>query len=144
MPVRIILNEISRKRAHTAIDAAPDGCILTISEPAKRRAQEEKYHAMIGDISRQHQFFGELRDSETVKRLLVDAFARVKAKMGEPLAGHGEMLPSLDGDGVVQLGAQTRNFTIALAAEFIEFLYAWGTENNIKWTEQFSIPGWAK
>ena len=44
---------------------------------AKSREQEEKYHAMIGDISRQMRYHGEKLDRESWKRLLVEAFVQV-------------------------------------------------------------------
>jgi len=100
---------------------------------------------MLTDIAHQHEFFGQKRDVETVKRLLVDAFARVKAEMGEPLAGHGCTLPSLDGRGAVQLGVQTRHLSKALMGELIEYLYSWGADNGVRFTDtRAEIPGWVQ
>jgi hypothetical protein len=52
------------------------------------------------------------------------------------------VLPSLDGSGVVQLGIQTRRFTVRQASEFIEYLFAWGAENGVVWSEHIDVPGW--
>jgi hypothetical protein len=90
---------------------------------------------MIGDIAKQHSFVGRTLDTESWKRLLVDAFAKVKRAEGDPLPGVGEVIPALDGMGIVQLGFQTRRFSKKHAAEFVEFLYAWGVENDIEWSE---------
>ena len=139
------LNATTRLIVKRWIDEAPDGYVAPRpSAPKKRRIQEEKYHAMLGDISKQVPFFGQKRDLETVKRLLVDAYARVKVQEGEPIQGWGSVLPSLDGAGVVQLGVQTRRFTIKQAAEFIEYLYAWGSDNDVVWSEPIEVPGWAR
>ena len=115
---------------------APEGHVVRISEPAKKRIQEEKYHAMIGDIAKQCMFMGQRWDSEDWKRFLVDAFARVMRDAGTPLHHDGRVVPSLDGQRVVQLGIQTRKFYVKEAAEFIEYLYAYGADNNVQWTEQ--------
>lgn len=141
----LILTPSTRPIARRRLDAAPDGYVFEDpKEPKKRRIQEERYHAMLRDIAKQVEFFGQKRDPETVKRLLVDAFARVMAAAGTPLRGWGTVMPSLDGSGVVQLGVQTRNFTIPVASEFIEYLFAWGAENNVIWSERVDVPGWVR
>ena len=106
----------------------------------KSREQEEKYHAMIGDISRQMLYHGEKLDRESWKRLLVEAFVQVMREMAQaenkpdPFGGQARLLMSLDGQRVVQLGAQTRKFKKGVASEFISYLDAYGTENGVKFT----------
>lgn len=106
----------------------------------KSREQEEKYHAMIGDISRQMLYHGEKLDAESWKRLLVEAFVQVMRETAQaenkpdPFGGQARLLMSLDGQRVVQLGVQTRRFRKDIASEFIEYLYAYGTENGVKFT----------
>jgi hypothetical protein len=43
----------------------------------------------------------------------------------------GRIVPSLDGSGIVQLGLQSRKLTKEQASEFVEFLYAWSTQNGV-------------
>jgi hypothetical protein len=43
----------------------------------------------------------------------------------------GQVIPNLTGDGIVQLGLQTRKFTKAQASEFSEWLMAWCAENGV-------------
>ena len=98
---------------------------LEIKEANKSREQEEKYHAMIGEIAKQAQHLGSKWDAESWKRLLVDQFCRdndIKT---------GVVIPNLSGDGIVQLGFQTRKFTKEQASEFVEWLHAWGAENGV-------------
>lgn len=105
--------------------------MVRIEPPKKSRNQEELYHALFGEIAKTRTFMGNSWDDETWKRLLVDAFARVKEKEGEPVQGHGTMVPNLDHTGFVQLGIQTRRFTKKQASEFIEFLHAWMADSEI-------------
>jgi hypothetical protein len=134
--IKIILaSALQRETALRRVREAPLGWVVRISEPSKTRDQEDKYHAQIRDIARQVAFAGQLWDEEDVKRLLVDAFAKVMREAGTPLTGDGRVVPSLDGERVLQLGIQTRRFKKAEASAFIEFLYALGAECDVVWRE---------
>lgn len=98
---------------------------MEIKAESKSRDQEEKYHAMLGEIATQAQHLGAKWSAEDWKRLLIDLFAKETGLQG------GKIIPSLDGQGIVQLGLQTRNFTKEQAMEFITFLEAWGASNGI-------------
>ena len=98
---------------------------MEIKAESKSRDQEEKYHAMLGEIATQAQHLGAKWSTEDWKRLLVDLFAKETGLEG------GKIIPSLDGQGIVQLGLQTRNFTKEQAMDFITFLDAWGASNGI-------------
>ena len=98
---------------------------LEIKDASKSRVQEEKYHAMIGEIAKQASHMGSKWDAESWKRLLVDQFCKdsgIKTSV---------VIPNLSGDGIVQLGTQTRKFTKEQASEFVEWLYAWGATNGV-------------
>ena len=98
---------------------------LEIKDATKSRDQEEKYHAMIGEIAKQAQHMGAKWDSESWKRLLVDQFCKDNGLKT------GAVIPNLAGDGIVQLGMQTRKFTKEQASEFVEWLHAWGAEHGV-------------
>jgi hypothetical protein len=98
---------------------------LEIKAASKSREQEEKYHAIIGDIAKQSSHLGSKWDAESWKRLLVWQFCKEKQ------IDAGKIVPSLDMTGVVQLGQQTRKFTKEQASEFVEFLLAWCAHNGI-------------
>jgi hypothetical protein len=102
---------------------------LEIKQANKSREQEEKYHAMIGEIAKQAQHLGAKWDAESWKRLLVDQFCR------ENDIKTGVVIPNLSGDGIVQLGFQTRKFTKEQASEFVEWLHAWGAEHGITYSQ---------
>jgi hypothetical protein len=102
---------------------------LEVKEASKSREQEQKYHAILGEIAQQAQHMGAKWDAEDWKRLLVDAYCIEK---GVP---SGRIVPSLDMTGIVQLGQQTRKFTKEQASEFVEFLLAWCAENGVELKE---------
>jgi hypothetical protein len=102
---------------------------LEIKNAIKSRHQEEKYHAMIGEVAKQAQHLGAKWDAESWKRLLVDQFCKDNGLKT------GAVIPNLSGDGIVQLGLQTRNFTKEQASEFVEWLHAWGAEHGVTYEQ---------
>lgn len=114
----------------------------------KTRLQEEKYHAMLGDISRQCTHLNEYFLLDDWKRLQVDMFARECVQQKEHMRKLADyfmrnkvrLVPALDGSGLVALGNQTRDFPRYVAAGFIEYLYSFGSQNDVLWSE----PGFYK
>lgn len=106
--------------------------MVTIREEVKSRDQEEAYHAIIGEIAAAYEIHGRLWDAESMKRLLVDQFWRETkdeyAEMWEQV-GNIRSVPSIDGSGIVSLGAQTRNFPKRLGSLFIEWLNAFKAQH---------------
>ncbi len=110
--------------------------VVIVQEWSKSRDQEKKYHAMIGDIARQVCFYGKKRHKQEIwKALLVEQFAREKEEMGEPLRHPGETIMSLDGKRNITVRPSTKQFLMAEAAEFIEYLYMQGTDMGVRWSE---------
>lgn len=136
-----ITGEVARKAICRHVLTADEGDVVTIGPPVKRRIQEEKYHAMIGDIADQCKFMQRTWSKEEWKRLLIDAYVRVARENAkaegkpDPFSGHGEVVPSLEGNGFVQLGIQSRGFSIKQAAEFIEYLLCYGDAQQVVWTD---------
>jgi glycine cleavage system aminomethyltransferase T len=122
------------------------GCILhiVVREPKKTREQEEKYHAMLADIARDVRLFSKKIGKESWKRVTIDAFKH-DTENDPDLAplwhtfGKSELLPALNHDGFVTVGEQSRNFGVKLASAYIEWLYAFGAENDVKWLETAKI-----
>lgn len=121
--------------ARYVLKDAPDGWVVRITEPQKKREQESKYHAMIEDIARCTTYAGRRWDADDMKRILVDEFAEEMRLAGTPLHHDARLIPSENGRRVIQLGIQTREFYVREAAQFIEFLYAWGADRDVRWTE---------
>lgn len=121
--------------------------VLTLDEAVRTNDQSAKYHAMIGDIARQwHAHGGQRWDAEDMKRLLVDQFYRATKDdpdlrdEWEKVAPGGRIVPSLDNTGFVQLGVQTRRFGRRLASAFIDWLFAFGAEIGVTWSEPIHEP----
>lgn len=123
-----------------ALTVAGHKLAVRLGEQSKSREAEEKYHAMIGEIA--SQIGGDLSDKEDAKRILISAFridtrdilADEWGKFGDMRMGRG-----LRGE-VVMLGIQSRHFSAKLAHAFIEWLYAFGAEHGVTFTERFVDP----
>lgn len=102
---------------------------LEVKYASRSNEQNEKYHAIIGEIAKQAQHMGSKWSAEDWKRLLVDKFMR------EHWQSDLTIIPNLDSTGIVQLGIQTRKFTKEQACEFVVFLLAWCADNGIELKE---------
>jgi len=130
-----LAHRVARERAMEAVREAQEGMVVEIRAPSRSGDQNAKFHAMFTDISRQCEFMGHKWKPDDWKRLLVDLFAKTMRNLGTPLHHDGRVIPSLDGTGVVQLGIQTKQFWKKEASDFIEFLYAYGAENGVIWSD---------
>ena len=109
--------------------ALESGMVLTVEIKQENRSPDQNrlLHSIIHQISSQARHHGSNWDTESWKRLLVDAYTR------EQWTGtSGQVIPNLTGDGIVQLGLQTRKFTKQQASEFTEWLIAWCAENGVE------------
>ena len=105
---------------------------LEIKDAGRSNEQNEKFHAIIGDIAKQAQHMGAKWDAETWKRLLVDKYVR-------EIGLTSKIMANLDNDGLVQLGFQTRKFTKEQASEFVSFLICWCDQNGIELNDDSKV-----
>ena len=131
----LVHKEARIRAAAACMEPAFEGWRVCIEPQRKKRAQEEKYHAMIGDIAKQTTYIGRRLGADDMKRILVDEFAEEMRLAGTPLHHDGRLIPSEDGKRVIQLGVQTRDFYVKEAAQFIEFLHAWGAARDVFWSD---------
>jgi hypothetical protein len=92
----------------------------------RSNSQNRMYHALLQQIAGQAQHLGSSWDTEAWKRLLTHKWAKDTGRQT------GQIVQSLDGGDIVQLGIQTRKFSKEDASEFTEFLLAWCVEHNIR------------
>jgi hypothetical protein len=97
-----------------------------MERPRRTLDQNAKFHVVIEEIAEQASHLGSKWDAESWKRLLLDAFARDTGR------ARGKVIPNLTGDGVVEIGLQSRKFTKQDASEFVEWLMAWCVENGVE------------
>ena len=121
----ILAHPIARQRAIDAVKQAPDGFVITVAEPRRSLEENALLHAMLGYISEHQTWAGAKHDTETWKRLLVAAWCRATNQ-------HVAILPALDGHGVDIVFRRTSQLSRKECSDLIEFIYAWGAENDIQ------------
>ena len=70
-----------------------------------------------------------------MKRILIDEFADEMRNHGTPLGHDSRIIPSENGKRIIQLEIRSSEFRVKEASDFIEFLYAYGTERGVVWTD---------
>jgi hypothetical protein len=122
-----IINEATRSRAIEAVRA------LRFDEPHTVKISPEKKEtrstiqncrmwAMLGDISKQVVWHGQKLTPENWKDMATAALKRQ------------QVVPGIDG-GFVVLGTSTSRMTVAEMCELTEFLFAFGVEHRVCWSD---------
>jgi hypothetical protein len=117
-----LVHPTARQMASRACIQAPDGFICEIKPRTRSLDQNAKMWAMLADVSRQVEWYGQHLTSDEWKDVLTAALKKQKA------------VPGIDG-GFVVIGARTRNMTIREMGDLVELMYAFGAERDVKWSE---------
>lgn len=104
--------------------------------PSKSREQEKKYHAMIRDIARSMKDHDLFYSDDAWKALLVDEFEQEMTRNGTPLKHPSRTILSLDKERAVTIRSSTKEFLKSEANNFIEFLYFWGAEHSVDYSDE--------
>lgn len=98
--------------------------VITMGRETRTQEQNDKFWPMLRDISKQVEWMGmKLREDEW-KDLSTASFRSCK------------VLPNLNKDGVVAVGLSTSKMPKGEMSNYIEYLYAFGAENGVKWSEE--------
>lgn len=111
-----------RTRACQAIMAAPDGYVSVIRPPSRTLEQNDKMWAMLTDISAAKPL-GRIHTREVWKCIMMNA------------CGHEvQFLNGIDGNPF-PAGFSSSKMTKAQMSELIEYMYWFGSEHKIVWSE---------
>lgn len=116
----ILAHAEARQRAKQAIDDAPDGYRVVVSESTRTLNQNAKFHAIATDISKSgHLWLGKPRTPAQWKVLLVSGHAVATQEGSEIVAGlEGEWLNIRESTAAmsVKRGASLIEYSLAYAA----------------------------
>ena len=119
----ILAGDVQRQFAKNLIDKAPPGARVNIREGKRTLEQNNKMWAMISDVSRAKPE-GRCHTTDMWKALFMKA------------CGHEiQFLNGLDGQPF-PVGFKSSNLTKSQMADLIEFIYAFGAEHNIVWSDE--------
>jgi hypothetical protein len=109
----------------TRIDRCPK-CSATLTR--RSGEQNDKFHALLQDISEQKQWAGQSLDVEDWKRLITAAWERA-------IGRQARLFPSLDGQGIDVIYQRTSRLSKEEMSELIEYATAWAVQNGVQLQE---------
>ncbi|WP_226552939.1 recombination protein NinB [Celeribacter naphthalenivorans] len=118
----ILRGRSQRQFAHTLLDKAPADAIVNIRKATRTVDQNAKMWAMLSDVSRARPE-GRICTPETWKCLFMHALGH---ETRFELGLNGEPFP---------VGFRSSSLNKEQMSDLIEFIYAWGSERGVVWTE---------
>ena len=114
-----LVHDQARQRAQEAIKTAPEGHIVTISEPTRTLEQNAALHPKIREIQRQVNWHG-IKLSEEDWRLIFTA----------TLYGQ-RSVPNLDGTGFIILGKPTKTMPKGDFSQLLDLVNAFAASKGV-------------
>lgn len=125
----ILINQKVRDNCKRAIDEAPNGYRVTISEARRSDQQNRLLWPLLKDLSDQVVWYGEHLSRDDWKDVLTASLRRAR------------VVPGIDKGSFVPLGMRTSSMTKGEFSDLIELIYAFGAEHGVTWTETVE-QGW--
>lgn len=116
-------SKFARDRAHALIDRAPPGYVVSIAEPKRTTAQNDKFYAMLTDVS---------VSKPGGRRMIPSDW---KCVFMQACGWDVQFLEGLDGRPF-PIGHRSSRLTKAQMSDLIDFIQAWGDEQGVRWTDQ--------
>lgn len=115
-----------RSNAIAAINDAPDGWIVTISEPKRSLEQNAHLWSVLGEISAQVEWYGQKLSSADWKDMLTASLRKSR------------VVPGIDPGSYVVTGLHTSKMTVAEMSALLELAYAFGVEKGVVFSDSRS------
>jgi len=119
--VFILAHEVARDRALRAVQGAPGGWCVTLSEPTRNAEQNALLHALLTEIAASKTWAGAMLHVDDWRRLLTAGWWRERG-------GRVSVVPSIDGRGFDVLYQRTSTLSKAEMSELIDYVRAWWSE----------------
>jgi len=119
----ILDSRYRRDQAHKLVDAAPIGAVLTIAPPKRTVPQNDRFHAMLSDVSRAMPG-GRKHTPEVWKAIFMNA-------CGYPV----QFETGLSGEPF-PVGFRSSRLSKRQMGELMDFIEAWGAENGVTFGDE--------
>ena len=124
----IMAHAVARAHALQAVEDAPEGYVITVSEPTRNLEQNAKFHAICSDIAKSGtEWMGKKRTAEQWKVLLVSGHAIATKEWAE-------VVPGLEGE-FVNLRESTALMSVKRSSSLIEYSLAFCAMHGCKISE---------
>lgn len=117
----LVLNsQYARQKALAWIAKAPAGTRLEFKAPKRSLPQNDFMWSLLTDIAQQCEHSGRKYPADGWKIIFMAAIGR-----------EVQFIPSLDGKSFIPWGQSSSDLTKKEMSDLIEFMLAWGAENNV-------------
>lgn len=120
----IIRTDADRNKVATWARNVQPGTRVEFKAPRRSTEQSNKMWAMLTDVSKQIQWFGEWRSPPDFKDIFTAGFRKC------------QVVPGIDPGTVVPLGMRTSEFSKEEMSAFIEYIYAEGSKMGVKFNDE--------
>ncbi len=101
---------------------------VSVKEADRSSQQNRALHAALSDIADQVEHYGKKFNVETWKRLCTASWLR---EIGE----QGQLIPALDGNGFDVIFAKTSKLSVKECGSLLEWISAFGAEQQVRWSQ---------
>lgn len=123
--LRVIHTEKDRAEVIAWVAQCKLGTRIEARGPRRTLPQNDKMWAMLTDIARQRKKIGDREFTpEQWKSIFMEA-----------LGHEQDILPKLNNDGFFTVDTSTSKLSEAEMSDLIEYMFAWGAENNVVWSD---------
>lgn len=119
----ILSHQAARANALRYIAEAPAGYVITVKPPARSLDQNALLWRLLGEVSRQVEWYGKKLDPEDWKHVFTASLRTLS------------VVPNLDGTGFVALGLSTSRMTKRELGDLIDLIHAFGAERGVVFNE---------
>ena len=121
----VLANPLRRRAAMAAVADAPEGHRVEVREPKRTDGQNERFHAIVGDIAASGmEWAGKRRSAAQWKVLMVSGHAHA-TKEGS------EICPGLEGE-FVSIRESTALMSVRRGSSLIEYATSWCAMNGVR------------
>lgn len=118
-----------REQAIQWIQKAATGSRVEFKGPGRSLDQNSRFWAMLTDVAVQGRIEGRRYNTEQWKLMFLHAYA-------EERGIEIKYLPAINRAGMVPSGRSSSDLSVGEMSELMEFITAWGAENNITFHDQ--------
>ncbi len=115
----IMAHAVARSNAIKAVQDAPEGYVVTISEPTRSLEQNAAMWATLSEISEKVEWHGRFLSPEDWKHIFTSSLKKLT------------VVPNLDGTGFVALGLSTSKMTKGELSDLLELMNAFAAERGL-------------
>ena len=119
----ILAHDLARQRAQQAIQTAPDGYVVRISEPTRNLKQNALMWALLDQVSKTVVWYGQKLSTDDWKNIFSASLKKSK------------VVPGIDAGSFLVCGQSTSKMSKQDFSDMCEIIYAFGAEHNVNFNE---------